>query len=125
MQMTLSPSIARSTVTGRTLATSSLTTNTKVPVWLTWTATDGTTTASSTRNVSCVVTSVPGHSISSLFGMVARIVTIPVADIDRVLDHGDLAAGAASWSPRHDSLDSRGFLPHAPGECPAASAAAP
>ncbi len=33
----------------------------------------------STRNVSSVVTRVPGQSTSSLFGMVARMVTMPVA----------------------------------------------
>ena len=69
----------RSTVTWRTLATLLSTTKTKLPVWLTCTAFEGTTTASSLRSVSSVVTSVPGHSTSSLFGMVARMVAMPVA----------------------------------------------
>src|ERR1039458_2991430 len=60
------PPTVRSTFTGCTLAMSSLTTKTKLPVWLTCTAVDGTTTAcGSTRSVNSVVTKVPGHSNSS------------------------------------------------------------
>ena len=42
-------------------------------------ATEGTTTASSTRTFSLVVTSVPGHSVSLGLSMIARTVTMPVA----------------------------------------------
>src|SRR5262249_31986235 len=56
----------RATFTGRTVATSLLTTNTYVPDWLTWIAVDGTVTASSSRNVNPTVTNVPGHSNSSV-----------------------------------------------------------
>ena len=52
---------------------------TKFPLWLTCTAVEGTTTPSSVRSVMSAVTSVPGHSSSSLFGIVARIVAMPVA----------------------------------------------
>src|SRR5215467_10660254 len=68
----------RATFTGRTVATSLLTTNTYVPDWLTWIAVDGTVTASSSRNVNPTVTNVPGHSNSSVFGLVARTGTVPV-----------------------------------------------
>ncbi len=55
-------------------------TKTKLPVWLTCTAVEGTTTAcGSTRKVNSVVTKVPGHNSSSLFGIVARMITMPVA----------------------------------------------
>ena len=54
-------------------------TKTKFPVWLTCTAAVGTTTPSSLRNVISAVTSVPGQSNSSLFGIVARTVAMPVA----------------------------------------------
>ena len=57
----------------------SFTTNTKVPAWLTCTAAAGTVTRSSVRSVSAVLTSVPGHSSSFSFGIVARTVTMPVA----------------------------------------------
>ena len=66
-------------MTGCTVATPSLTTKTNEPVWLSWTAVGGTTTASSSRNVSSTRTSVPGQSSPSAFGMVARTVTVPVA----------------------------------------------
>src|SRR5262249_28165416 len=68
----------RATCTGRTVAMSLLITNTYDPDWLTWSAVDGTVTAFSSRNVSCTVTKVPGHSNSSAFGMVARTGTVPV-----------------------------------------------
>ena len=54
------------------------------------------------------VTSVPGQSSSSLLGMVARIVAMPVAGSTRVLDHGDLAVGALVVAG-NDRLHGRGF----------------
>src|SRR6185312_12054156 len=78
--ITLSVPIWRSTVTCWTLATLSLITKTKLPVWLAWTALEGTATASSERRVISAVIRVPGHSNSSLFGIVARIVAIPVVE---------------------------------------------
>ena len=66
-------------------------------------------TRSSVRSVSCVFTSVPGHSSSSVFGMVARTVTMPVGAIDGVLDHRDLAGGAPRVA-RDDRLDRRGLV---------------
>ena len=66
-------------------------------------------TASSSRKVSRTCTSVPGHSSSSVFGMVARTGTVPVGGIDGVLDHRHLAAGLATVA-RDDRLDGRGLV---------------
>src|SRR5262245_24620406 len=78
-EITDSPWTVRSTFTWVTLAAPSLTTKTKLPFWLRWTATVGTTTASSVRMVSLVATSVPGHSVSLLLSMTPRTVIMPVA----------------------------------------------
>ena len=73
------PSTVRSSLTGRTVATPSFTTNTNEPDWLSCSAAIGTVMRSSARSFSAVLTSVPGHSASFGFGIVARIVTMPVA----------------------------------------------
>ena len=65
-------------MTGWTLATPSLTTKTKLPLWLRCTATVGTTMESSLRMISLVATRVPGHKVSFLLSMMPRTVTMPV-----------------------------------------------
>ena len=99
----------RSTLTGCTLATPSLTTKTKVPVWLTCTAADGTTTALLARSVSSVVTSVPGQSISFAFGMVARIMAMPVAG-STVFSIMVTWPVARLSEPGDDRVDGRGLV---------------
>ena len=73
------PSTVRSILTGRTVATLSFTTNTNEPAWLSCSAVAGMVMRSSARKVSAVLTRVPGHRTSLSFGMVARMVAIPVA----------------------------------------------
>ena len=124
MATTVSLPTARSTLTGCTLATPSLTTKTKLPVWLTWTAAVGTITASSSRKVRSVVTSVPGQSSSSLFGMVARIIAMPVAG-STVFSIMVTWPRGALVGARHDGLDGRGFAGERLADVGAGASAAP
>ena len=77
--MIVSPSCVRPTSTGCTWATLSLTVNTKLPLWLIWIASFGTTTRScEVRRVTSRLQSWPGHNSSSAFSKVARATMVPV-----------------------------------------------
>ena len=71
-------STMRATLTGRTRATPSFDDEHEGPGLAHLHGDDGNSRPFPSRSVSCAVTSVPGHSTSSVFGMVARTITMPV-----------------------------------------------